>query len=152
MAGVFRSFVFAPSRASHEADLQRIRALAGRLSTGEVVESAYRRSSGRLNAFFFAQGVVVGAMGNLFASALGHFIDRPANAAAWQDEAWIAVAAVSLGLMLTMGAGAMRRYRQNGEVERLFLAELQRRGGESSDDSLDPDDLVALGRRRLTRP
>ncbi len=148
--GLLRAFLYAPSRRSHAGEVARLQALLPNLPTPEVVESAYRRSAGRLNALFFAQGVVVGALGNLFASAVGHFIDRPAGlqAWAWQDDAWVAIGVLSILVMATMAAGAFQRLRQDHRVEAMFLAELTRRGGTATDDGGDPEDLVASGPRR----
>ncbi|MEA3203610.1 MAG: hypothetical protein QOI63_1289 [Thermoplasmata archaeon] len=149
--GFLRAFFFAPSNHVHAQDVEAIRGLLPRLSAVEVVEGAYRRSGGRQASFFFAQGILIGAMGNLFASSLGHFIDRGAGAWGLPDTAWAGVGLLSLGAMATMTWGAVRRYRQNAHVEALFLQELRQRGGAASDDSQDPDDLVARSPPRRRR-
>lgn len=143
--GFLRSFFFAPSPRSHVQDVKVIAGLLPRLPAAEVIEGAYRRSGGRQASFYFAQGVVVGAMGNLFASSLGHFIDRPGGPWTGPDSAWTALGVATLAAMGAMAAGAVRRYRQNAQVEAMFLAELRRRGGAASDDVEDPDELLLTG-------
>jgi hypothetical protein len=142
--GFLRAFFFAPPADVHAEDVRAVEGLLPKLSPLELIEGAYRRSGGRQASFYFAQGIVVGALGNLFASSLGHFIDR---VGAWRlpDAAWALIGAVSLGAMAAMAWGAVRRYRQNSQVERLFLRELRRRGGTASDDTQDPDDLFMVG-------
>lgn len=142
MASTLRAFLFAPARRAHAADLAQLQGVVKRLSAATLIDAAYRRSGGRLTAFLFAQGVVVGAMGNLFASALGHFVDRGAQAFAWPDAAWILIGCLSLGLIVLMTIGALRRYRQNAEVEAVLVGELHRRGGASIDDAADPEELM----------
>ena len=56
-----RAFLFAPSRRAHQADVVQLGRVVGKLSTATLVDAAYRRSGGRLTAFLFAQGIVVGA-------------------------------------------------------------------------------------------
>lgn len=141
---LYRAFLFAPPPDTHRHEVEAIKEFLPKLSTLEVMEGAYRRSAGRQNAFIFAQGAVVGAMGNLFASALGHFIDR-SGPWAWRDIPWLGLLALSFGLMASMTYGAVRRYRQNSEVEQVFVAELVRRGGRATDDAGDPDDLLEMG-------
>jgi hypothetical protein len=149
--GFLRSFFFASSPRIHAQDLAAIQGLLPKLPAGEVIEGAYRRSGGRQASFYFAQGIVVGAMGNLFASSLGHFIDR---VGAWSgsDLAWAGVGILALAAMAAMAWGAARRYRQNSQAESLFLGELRRRGGMASDDTEDPDELLLTGpgKRRRT--
>jgi hypothetical protein len=122
-----------------------VQGLLPKLSAVELIEGAYRRSGGRQASFYFAQGIVVGALGNLFASSLGHFIDRSATSLVWPDLAWSLVGLLSLGVMAGMAWGSTQRYRQNSQVERLFLRELRRRGGTASDDTDDPDELFMRG-------
>lgn len=140
-----RAFFFAPSKDVHRQDVAAVQGLLPKLSAVELIEGAYRRSGGRQASFYFAQGIVVGALGNLFASSLGHFIDRADIPLAWPDVAWSIVGFVSLGVMVGMAWGSVQRYRQNSQVERLFLRELRRRGGTASDDSDDPDELFLRG-------
>ncbi|MES2154157.1 MAG: hypothetical protein V4510_03390 [bacterium] len=143
---VLRAFLFAPSAASHRRDVEEIRGFLPALSTTQVMDSAYRRSGARQSAMGFAQGVVVGALGNLFASALGHFIDRSGSTPwAWPDAAWAAIGLVAILVIVSMTIGAFRRYRQNTQVEALFLAEFRRRGGRADDDREDPDELLGVG-------
>jgi len=105
------------------------------------MESAYRHANSRQTAFAFAQGAIVGTLGNLFASGLGHWIDR-----GWSppftlgDGIWILVGLVSLGTIVSMTAGAIRRFRQNTEIEAMFLNEVHRRGLVSEGPE-DPDEL-----------
>ena len=141
--GVLRAFLYAPSPRMHRENMTRLGGFVPRLTDAEVMDAAYRHSGGRQNAFAFAQGIVVGALGNLFASALGHFIDRqgPESAA---DAWWLLVGVLSLGIMASMATGALIRYRQNTQVERLFLNELRRRGGSAIDDANDPDELFEV--------
>lgn len=141
---MLRSFLFAPAHAVHRRELRQMGSFLPKLSASEVMEGAYRRSASRQNAFVFAQGAVVGAMGNLFASALGHFIDR-AGALNWRDGLWALLLVGSAGLIISMTWGAVRRYRQNSEVEALFVQELVRRGGMATDDKGDPDELLEMG-------
>jgi hypothetical protein len=143
--GFLRAFFFAPSPRVHRSDLAAVQGLLPNLSAVELIEGAYRRSGGRQASFYFAQGIVVGALGNLFASSLGHFIDRGGGALRGPDVAWAFVGALSVGVMAGMAWGSVQRYRQNSQVERLFLKELRRRGGSASDDSDDPDELFVHG-------
>jgi len=138
--GFLRAFFFAPSSHIHDQDVEAIHAVLTQLPASEIIEGAYRRSGGRQASFYFAQGIVVGALGNLFASFVGHFIDRVGR---WTlgDTLWCAVGGLSVLVMTTMTWGAVRRYRQNAQVEALFLNELKRRGGTASNDSDNPDDL-----------
>jgi hypothetical protein len=144
MAGLTRAFLFAPSREHHETDLHRIEAALPRLSDADLMDAAYRRSGSRQAAFAFAQGAVVGTLGNLLASAVGHFIDR---AGAWTrgDTAWLSLGVTALGVVVLMTVGALRRHEQNLAVEARFLVELRRRGFEVESASDDPDELLGLG-------
>ena len=143
--GYLRSFLFAPSARIHAQDTKAIRLLLPKLPASELIEGAYRRSDGRQASFYFAQGIVVGALGNLFASSLGHFIDRSAGPWNWPDVAWGFVGVLSIGVMVAMTAGSVSRYRHNSQVEQLFLQELRRRGGSANDDRDDPDELFVRG-------
>lgn len=140
--GALRTFLFAPAPAAHQAEMRALAKLLPQFSDGTVIDAAYRRSQSRQVAFTFAQGVVVGALGNLFASAVGHFIDRAAAPWSVPDSLWTIAAMLSLALMGSMTWGAVRRHRQNAEAERLFLAEVQRRGGLALEEA-DPDDVFA---------
>lgn len=145
--GMLRAFLYAPSGKAHQIEVARVQGSVAQLRTVELVELAYRRSAGRLNALFFAQGVVVGALGNLFASALGHFIDGPVGLTP-RDGAWIGIGVLSLTVMATMAAGAVRRLRQDHRLEAVFVAELTRRGGTAADDAADPEGFMASPPRR----
>jgi len=144
--GLLRAFLYGPSRRTQRFEYEATARIVGTLGTVELVEAAYRRSAGRLNALFFAQGVVVGALGNLFASAAGHFIDR-AGRWVWQDDVWLGMALLTLFVMTTMAVGALERLRQDHRLEGLFTAELKRRGGAVTDDASDPEELLARGPR-----
>ncbi|MFO1532679.1 MAG: hypothetical protein ABR562_03125 [Thermoplasmatota archaeon] len=140
MSGLLRAFLLAPSRAEHRRHQDAVAAFMPHLSDAEVMEAAYRHSGARQTAFAFAQGAVVGTMGNLFASAVGHFIDRGAGTPTGGDAAWAALGLASILLIGSTTWGALRRHRLNTEIERLFLREARRRGGTFAEETADVDE------------
>lgn len=146
MAGLIRAFLLAPSQAEHRRHRAAVAAFLPNLSDAAVMESAYRHSGTRQTAFAFAQGAVVGTMGNLFASALGHWIDRgTAGGSPMADAAWTLVGVISIGVIASTTWGALRRFRFNTEIENLFLVEVRRRGGILADETADVDEPDQAG-------
>ena len=141
LAGLLRAFLFAPNPAEHVRYRKALERLLSGLPDSVVVESAYRHASTRQAAFAFAQGAIVGTMGNLFASSLGHWIDRRGSLNfTLGDGVWTLVGLAALGTIVSMTAGAIRRFHQSTEIEAIFLAEARRRGL-VSEGSEDPDEL-----------
>jgi hypothetical protein len=139
---MLRAFLFAPSKAEHERFKSAMQGMLPKFPLGSVSEAAYRHAGAQANAFAFAQGVVVGALGNLFASSIGHWIDRPAGTPfMWGDAAWTAIGLASLLVIASMTWGALRRWRFNREIGDLFLGELRRRGLHVTESGDDPDEL-----------
>ena len=127
MAGIVRAFLFGPSHAEEEAHRASVERTLPDLPDPLVAESAYRHSGSRQASFAFAQGAVVGALGNLLASSIGHFVDDAGHSGA-RDAIWGVLGVVSLAIIASTTMGALRRFRFNTQVEDLFVHELQRRG------------------------